>query len=111
MHDDGRSAVHKFTLANSAFRDRRFSPIAKDELPLLRVSISLLTNFEDAANVWDWEIGVHGIRIQWSEGGTTYSATYLPQVAPEQGTGRVLQLQCNAFQSILVSSRSHVSWK
>lgn len=34
----------------------------------------------------DWEIGVHGIRIEfYSEKGTKRTATYLPEVAPEQG--------------------------
>lgn len=78
-------------------------------------SISLLTNFEDALSYLDWTIGVHGIHISFhhpsisgvlSEGSSetpspfssspsllstrfssrrSMSATYLPEVAPEQG--------------------------
>lgn len=34
----------------------------------------------------DWTLGVHGIRIEFlTERGSRRSATYLPQVAPEQG--------------------------
>ena len=77
--------------------------------------ISLLTNFEDAEGYLDWQVGVHGIHISFpnpstlppasaSEGpsplssssnlhrprGTLrpYSATYLPEVAEEQGWDR-----------------------
>lgn len=72
--------------------------------------VSLLTNFEDAQSYLDWTIGVHGIQItfphpslitQSSSGAPTpyssspnlprlssfrsFSATYLPEVIPEQG--------------------------
>jgi AMMECR1 domain-containing protein len=34
----------------------------------------------------DWEVGKHGILISFTDkGGTNYSATYLPEVAHEQG--------------------------
>lgn len=34
----------------------------------------------------DWNLGVHGIRIEFhNERGSKKTATYLPQVAPEQG--------------------------
>ncbi|KAF5363739.1 hypothetical protein D9756_000600 [Leucocoprinus leucothites] len=73
--------------------------------------VSLLTNFEDAQSYLDWTIGVHGIQITFphpslilsssSSGAPTplsstpnlpritshrnFSATYLPEVMPEQG--------------------------
>ena len=65
-------------------RDHRFSPIRSDELPSLNCGISLLHSFEDAKDVLDWEVGKHGIRI-FIDG---YSATYLPEVATEQGWTR-----------------------
>ncbi|XP_074657596.1 uncharacterized protein CG5902-like [Tubulanus polymorphus] len=74
----------------SAMKDSRFSPIAKDELNRLYCSVSLLTNFEDAKNYQDWEVGVHGIRIEFNnEKGQKKTATYLPEVATEQGWDRV----------------------
>ena len=33
----------------------------------------------------DWELGTHGIRINFVVKGRRYGATYLPDVAPEQG--------------------------
>jgi uncharacterized protein (TIGR00296 family) len=69
----------------SAFNDTRFNPISKEELSKLNCSVSLLTNFEPA-NAWDdWEIGKHGIRIEFlNEKGHKRSATYLPEIALEQ---------------------------
>ena len=48
----------------SALRDRRFNPIALSELPALRVSVSLLVNYEECQNVYDWTLGIHGILIK-----------------------------------------------
>lgn len=46
----------------------------------------VLQNFEDARGYLDWTLGVHGIRIEFhNERGSKKAATYLPQVAPEQG--------------------------
>ncbi|KAK9460216.1 AMMECR1 domain-containing protein [Lipomyces oligophaga] len=69
--------------STAAFYDSRFPPITAPELPSLECGVSLLTNFEDAADALDWEWGVHGIRISFSVSGHRYSATYLPDVAPE----------------------------
>lgn len=69
----------------SAIRDSRFDPIAKDELAKLNCSVSLLHNFEPTKAWHDWEIGQHGIRIEFlNEKGHKRSATYLPEVAHEQ---------------------------
>lgn len=69
----------------SAFQDTRFDPIGKEELPKLNCSVSLLTNFEPAKSWKDWEIGKHGIRIEFcNERGHKRSATYLPEIASEQ---------------------------
>lgn len=70
----------------SAMKDTRFNPVARDELPRLHVSVSILCHFEDAADFLDWEIGTHGIRIEFfNERGAKKTATYLPEVPPEQG--------------------------
>ncbi|KAB0343141.1 hypothetical protein FD755_016218 [Muntiacus reevesi] len=71
---------------NSALKDSRFPPMTRDELPRLFCSVSLLTNFEDVCDYLDWEVGVHGIRIEFiNEKGSKRTATYLPEVAKEQG--------------------------
>ena len=62
----------------SAFKDHRFSPISKKELPTLNVGLSLLVNFTDIDNPLGWEVGKHGIEIEFTAGGRKYRGTYLP---------------------------------
>ncbi|KAI9684099.1 MAG: hypothetical protein M1829_003369 [Trizodia sp. TS-e1964] len=69
----------------SAFDDTRFSPITKRELPTLEVGVTLLTDFEPADGPEDWEIGTHGLRISFTYHSKRLGATYLPDVALEQG--------------------------
>ncbi|KAG6881683.1 hypothetical protein C0992_000431, partial [Termitomyces sp. T32_za158] len=99
----------------SAFKDSRFRKIDKSELESLECCVSLLTDFEDASTYLDWTIGVHGIQITFphpsflfSNGISetpsplssspylprltsrqSFSATYLPDVIPEQGWDKV----------------------
>ncbi|EMD40668.1 hypothetical protein CERSUDRAFT_148948 [Gelatoporia subvermispora B] len=101
----------------SAFHDSRFRRIQEYELETLECGISLLTDFEDAANYLDWTIGVHGIHITFPHPSLlpaspspssapsplsssltiptrstlkhSFSATYLPQIAPEQGWTKI----------------------
>ena len=69
----------------SAFEDTRFAPLLEEEVPALEISFSLLVMFEQAATSLDWELEVHGIRINFVHDRRRYSATYLPGVALEQG--------------------------
>lgn len=69
----------------SAFQDRRYRPIAIEEVESLRVAVSLLINYEPCQDIYDWTIGVHGIMIQFKVGLQSYSGTFLPEVAKEQG--------------------------
>jgi len=99
----------------SAFKDSRFKRIDRSELETLECGISLLTDFEDANSYLDWTIGVHGIYISFphpsllhtsssSEAPSplsssyhlprltsrqSFSATYLPDVIPDQGWNKV----------------------
>ena len=68
----------------SAFKDDRFDPISIDELPTLNVGVSLLTEFEECKNASDWEVGKHGIEIDFDVNGREYGATFLPEVAEEE---------------------------
>lgn len=65
----------------SAFNDPRFDPINESEISKLRCTVSLLHTYEKVNNVYDWEVGKHGITINF---GSYYSATFLPEVAEEQ---------------------------
>lgn len=70
----------------SATKDSRFSAISKSEFHRLHCSISLLIKFEEAKDYLDWQIGKHGVRIEFhNEKGHKRTATYLPEVAHEQG--------------------------
>jgi len=77
----------------SALRDKRFQPVALEELPSLRVGVSLLVQYEECKNCHDWSVGVHGIIIKFYQGdadtsrarGIELSATFLPEVAEQQG--------------------------
>ena len=78
LSDDLEKNLHNFSLV-AALNDRRFSPINEKEIPNLNVGVSLLINFEDAKDCYDWEIGKHGIQIFFGP----YTATFLPEVAIE----------------------------
>eukprot|EP00357_Protocruzia_adherens_P024549 CAMPEP_0114994048 /NCGR_PEP_ID=MMETSP0216-20121206/12892_1 /TAXON_ID=223996 /ORGANISM="Protocruzia adherens, Strain Boccale" /LENGTH=200 /DNA_ID=CAMNT_0002357805 /DNA_START=46 /DNA_END=648 /DNA_ORIENTATION=+ len=69
----------------AAFEDSRFKPIQKKELPQLNCAVSLLTEFEDINDPMDWQIGTHGITIDFEVNGRTYGATFLPEVMDEWG--------------------------
>ncbi|KAG2491459.1 hypothetical protein HYH03_010245 [Edaphochlamys debaryana] len=84
------SALHDYTL-NSSLRDHRFSPIKLKELPSLQCKVSLLARFEKASGWQDWSVGTHGIIIHFADPeqrGVRRTATFLPDVAPEQGWDR-----------------------
>ena len=90
---------------SAALRDQRFPPVSSREVPRLRAGVSLLIGHEVAADCLDWDVGVHGIAIAFQgpdeeeergreaaegsdDGGgprRSYTATYLPEVAREQG--------------------------
>lgn len=69
----------------SAFEDTRFSPIPSHLIPSLSCSLTLLADFEECDGPLDWELGKHGIRISFTHRYRKHGATYLPDVAVEQG--------------------------
>ncbi|KAG0642889.1 AMMECR1 domain-containing protein [Tuber brumale] len=69
----------------SALEDTRFNPITLKELPKLECAVTILTDFEPAEGPMAWEIGTHGLRISFVYHGRRMGATYLPDVAKEQG--------------------------
>lgn len=74
----------------AAMEDPRFDPIKVDELSKLSCSVTLLKNFEKVKDIYDWEIGKHGIRILINGRST---ATFLPDVASEQNWTKQQTLQ------------------
>jgi len=99
----------------SAFRDSRFRKIDQHELEKLQCCVSLLTDFEQGESYLDWTVGIHGIQITFAHPSLlssspssetpspfsssfnlpritlkqSFSATYLPDVIPEQGWDKV----------------------
>ncbi|KAI4751693.1 hypothetical protein E4T52_15887 [Aureobasidium sp. EXF-3400] len=70
----------------SAFEDTRFPPIPMSQLPQLQCCVTLLTNFSNPTrDILAWEVGKHGVRISFTYQGRKLGATYLPDVAKEQG--------------------------
>ncbi|KAL8703333.1 MAG: hypothetical protein Q9201_003469, partial [Fulgogasparrea decipioides] len=69
----------------AAFDDTRFPPINSAELPSLATHITLLHAFTPCTHPLDWSIGTHGLRISFTYHGRRLGATYLPDVALEQG--------------------------
>ena len=83
----------RYTLI-SAFKDTRFNPISKAELKNLNCEVSLLVEFEKAKSPIDWVVGTHGIDIDFKDkNGENYSATFLPEVAEEEGWDQKTTLQ------------------
>ena len=48
------------------------------------MAVSLLYNYEKNKKWNEWEVGKHGIIIEFQSQGHHYQATYLPEVAEEQ---------------------------
>ncbi|KAL8994433.1 MAG: hypothetical protein Q9188_007067 [Gyalolechia gomerana] len=69
----------------AAFDDTRFSPIHSAELSALANHVTLLHTFTPCAHPLDWDLGTNGLRISFTYHGRRLGATYLPDVAVEQG--------------------------
>ncbi|MFA5028896.1 MAG: AmmeMemoRadiSam system protein A [Candidatus Methylomirabilota bacterium] len=68
----------------AAVSDPRFPPVRPEELPLLRVEISLLSPLRRVENLDTIRVGIHGLLV--SQGGRR--GLLLPQVATEYGWDR-----------------------
>ncbi|XP_047332240.1 uncharacterized protein At2g38710-like [Impatiens glandulifera] len=75
----------------SALRDPRFPPIQPKELPYLECTVSILANYEYNLQYNDWEVGKHGIIIEFTDpnNNSRRSATYLPEVAAHEGWSNI----------------------
>lgn len=52
---------------------------------MLNVGLSLLVNFRDIDDPLAWQVGRHGVEIEFTVRGRRYSSTFLPEVAAEEG--------------------------
>ncbi|MDR2069877.1 MAG: AmmeMemoRadiSam system protein A [Treponema sp.] len=67
--------------AEAAFRDPRFPPLARDELDVCRIEISVLSPMEPCADPRQVKVGIHGLYLVYRG----RSGVLLPQVPVEQG--------------------------
>lgn len=87
------SGLSEYAL-RSALQDKRFPPVRLDELPSLACRLSILYQFETCAHLYDWQVGLHGVLINFADvHGRQYSATYLPEVPREHGMTRDIALR------------------
>lgn len=71
---------------HAALHDQRFPPISRAECDSLVCTVSFLGPMELCRDAYDWVLGVHGVYITWTApNGATFTATFLPDVAPAQG--------------------------
>ena len=73
-------------------KDSRFPPLSVKELTdKLRCEISLLSDFEEISDPLGWEVGTHGIEVEFNgpknslHSKEVFTGTFLPNVAVEQG--------------------------
>jgi len=70
----------------AAARDNRFNPVEAEELPEIKIKISILSPAWKAKSAEEVEVGKHGIWVKDPKTGR--GGTYLPEVATEQGWDR-----------------------
>ncbi|GAA6040222.1 hypothetical protein JCM8097_004191 [Rhodosporidiobolus ruineniae] len=70
----------------SAFDDERFGPITAKELPRLECGVSLLTDFEQCVHYLDWEVGTHGIYVEFANPALSLPPSVLPSPSTPSST-------------------------
>jgi AMMECR1 domain-containing protein len=56
----------------------------------LECTVSLLTDYESATSYLDWEIGKHGMILEFTDPESVrHSATYLPEIAAQEGWTKI----------------------
>ncbi len=73
--------VVKERAVSAALEDPRFPPVREEEVPDLRIEVSVLTPPKRISSPNEIVLGTHGVILQ-KQG---RAAVFLPQVAPEQG--------------------------
>ncbi len=68
----------------AATDDPRFGPVTAEELPRIRIEVSVLSPIERVTDPARIEVGVHGLYVKLGR----RSGLLLPQVAPEWGWNR-----------------------
>lgn len=92
----------------AAFDDGRFKPIGPSELPLIDVTVTILSPLERIHDLDDWVLGKHGLEAVFPGGKT---ATYLPEVPVEQGWSKERTLEMLADKAGASSTSGICLWR
>ncbi|GAA5885927.1 hypothetical protein JCM6882_004206 [Rhodosporidiobolus microsporus] len=97
----------------SAFRDHRFDPITAKEVPRLQCGVSLLTNFERCNDYLDWEVGTHGIYVEFANPALRLSASQLPPPSdastPSSASSTSLSTDSTTYRSLSALPKLKIS--
>jgi len=80
--------VKEYTIA-AAIEDPRFYPVKVEELPEIKIKISVLSDLKPISDVNEIIVGKHGVYVRSGFRG----GTYLPEVAVEQSWNRTQLLE------------------
>jgi len=89
----------------AASKDSRFAPVPLADLPTVTCGVSILSPMMPCSAWDDWDVGVHGIVLQWRD----YSATYLPEVALEQHWNKREAVESLAHKAGFTLEDKHLS--
>ena len=90
-------------VVESAFGDRRFSPLTAEEFAEIDIEISVLTTLRKVKDINEIEVGKHGLYIRKG----LFSGLLLPQVATEYNWDRETFLEQTCWKAGLPES----AWK
>lgn len=86
------TGIKRYSLI-AGLQDPRFSPIRKQELKHLECAVTILSDFEPIDDPLDWQLGTHGVEAEFRYMNRSYSSTFLPDVAVEQGWDQAATLK------------------
>jgi AmmeMemoRadiSam system protein A len=69
---------------SAATRDARFAPVTAEELPRIRIEVSVLSRLRELGHPLEVEVGAHGLYVVQGQ----RHGVLLPQVAVEHGWGK-----------------------
>ncbi|CAH8639908.1 unnamed protein product [Heterobilharzia americana] len=100
-------AINRYSTFLSTFRTiqcyegQSFLTNNEEEFPHLTCSVSLLLHFEEGKNYQDWQIGVHGIRIEFvNEKGYHRTATYCRKLRTNK-VGTIVKPSIRFFEKVV----------
>ncbi len=94
-----RETIHDMAIA-TAFKDPRFAPLQREELPYINIEISLLSPLKEIKSIEEIVVGKHGLYVE----NGFYSGLLLPQVATEWGWDKITFLNEVCHKAMMPSN-------